>query len=173
VKDAPRWALSQPRALLHLEGAAVLLLATAAFFRLGHPWWLFLLLILAPDVSLLGLLAGPRVGALVYNAAHTMVGPLALLGGGWWLGGGQSAAVAVALVWLAQIDWLGTGCGIRIRSSEPILVGFSRGAHFGRDGPIYNSAQSTQSADNPFSCTFSLPTTTASTRRGWPPWPTP
>jgi hypothetical protein len=119
VKDAPRWALSQPRALLHLEGAAVLLLATAAFFRLGHPWWLFLLLILAPDVSLLGLLAGPRVGALVYNAAHTMVGPLALLGGGWWLGGGQSAAVAVALVWLAHIglDRL-AGYGLRYPDSE-------------------------------------------------------
>ena len=113
MKDAPRWALSQPRALLHLEGAALLLLATAAFFRLGHPWWLFLLLILAPDVSMLGLLAGPRVGALVYNAAHTMVGPLALLGGG------HSTAVAVALVWLAHIglDRL-AGYGLRYPDSE-------------------------------------------------------
>ena len=51
----------------------MLLLATAAFFRLGQPWWLFLLLLLAPDLSLLGLLAGPRAGALIYNAVHTTV----------------------------------------------------------------------------------------------------
>lgn len=111
--------MSQPRVLLHLEGAAVLLLATAAFFRLGHPWWVFLLLLLAPDVSLLGLLAGPRAGASIYNAVHTMVGPLALLGGGWWLAGGQSAAVAVALGWLAHVgmDRM-VGYGLRYLDSE-------------------------------------------------------
>ena len=101
--ERARRAMSLPRALLHLEGAAVLLLAAAAYFRLGHPWWLFLLLLLAPDLSLLGLMAGPRVGAVAYNAAHTTVGPLALLGIGWWVGGGQSVAVAVAFVWLAHI----------------------------------------------------------------------
>ena len=97
----------------------MLLLATAAVFRLGQPWWLFLLLLLAPDLSLLGLLAGPRAGALIYNAVHTMVGPLALLGGGWWLGGGQSAAVAVALVWLAHIglDRM-VGYGLRYPDSK-------------------------------------------------------
>ena len=95
--------MSLTRILLHLEGAAVLALATAAFFAFGHPWWLFLLLLLAPDLSLLGYLAGPRVGAAAYNAVHTMLGPLVLLGVGWWLGGGASMAVAVALVWLAHI----------------------------------------------------------------------
>ena len=95
--------MSLPRSLLHLEGAAVLALATAAFFAFGHPWWLFLLLLLAPDLSLLGYLAGPRVGAVAYNAVHTMLGPLALLGAGWWLGSGASTVVAVALVWLAHI----------------------------------------------------------------------
>ncbi len=97
----------------------MLLLATAAFFRLGHPWWLFLLLLLAPDLSLLGMLAGPRVGAGVYNAVHTMVGPLALLGVGWWLGGSESLAVSVALVWLAHIgmDRL-VGYGLRYPDSE-------------------------------------------------------
>ena len=97
--------MTLPRILLHLEGAAVLGLATAAFFAFSHPWWLFLLLLLAPDLSLLGYLAGPRAGAVAYDAVHVMLGPLALLGVGWWLGGGASmaVAVAVALVWLAHI----------------------------------------------------------------------
>jgi hypothetical protein len=42
-----------------------LLLATAAFFRLGHPWGLFLVLLLALGLNLLGLPAGPRVGAVI------------------------------------------------------------------------------------------------------------
>ena len=95
--------MTLPRILLHLEGAAVLALATAAFFAFSHPWWLFLLLLLAPDLSLLGYLAGPRVGAVAYNAVHTMIAPLVLLGVGWWLGDGASMVVAVALVWLAHI----------------------------------------------------------------------
>ena len=117
MKGAPRQGLSLPRALLHLEGAAVLLLATAAFFRLGYPWWWFLLLMIAPDLSLLALAAGPRVGALVYNAAHTMVGPLVVLGVGWWLG--APLAVAVGLGWLAHLgmDRM-VGYGLRYADSE-------------------------------------------------------
>jgi len=87
--------------LLHLEGAALLVAATVAYFALGQPWWLFLLVLFAPDLSLLGYLSGPRLGSVVYNAAHTMLGPLALLGIGVWAG--QGTAVAVALVWLAHI----------------------------------------------------------------------
>ena len=105
----------------------MLLLATAAFFRLGQTWWLFLLLPLAPDLSLLGLLAGPRAGALVYNAVHTMVGPLALLGGGWWLGGRQSAALAVALVWPGHI---GLKIPVHSRITDPfrqqVILGCNR-----------------------------------------------
>jgi hypothetical protein len=35
-------------------------------------------LILAPDLSMLGYLAGPRVGAIVYNAVHTLIAPAVL-----------------------------------------------------------------------------------------------
>jgi hypothetical protein len=50
---------------------------------------------------MLGYLAGPRVGAQVYNAAHTTVVPLALgLVGAL---AGLPVALAVALVWLAHI----------------------------------------------------------------------
>ncbi len=120
--ERPR--LSLPRALLHLEGAALLLLATGAYFRLGHPWWLFLLLLLAPDLSLLGYVAGLRAGAVAYNAVHTMIGPLLLLAAGWWLGAGT--AVAVALVWLAHIgmDRMG-GYGLKYADE-------AKSSHFGR-----------------------------------------
>jgi hypothetical protein len=93
--------LSLPRTLLHLEGAALFVAATAAYFHLGHPWWLYLLLLIAPDLSLLGMLAGPRVGAVVYNLVHTLVGPTIVLVVGWWVG--SAGGVAVGLVWLAHL----------------------------------------------------------------------
>jgi hypothetical protein len=50
---------------------------------------------------MLGYLAGPRVGALSYDLAHTYVGPVALAVIG--ILGGSDVAVQVALVWLAHI----------------------------------------------------------------------
>jgi hypothetical protein len=37
-------------------------------------WILFGVLFLAPDLSMLGYLISPRMGALAYNAAHTSIG---------------------------------------------------------------------------------------------------
>jgi hypothetical protein len=89
------------RALLRLEGAVVLGVALAAYAQFGAGWGVFALWLLAPDLSLLGYLAGPRVGAALYNAAHSYAGPVLLLAFGvlaalpWALAGG--------LIWLAHI----------------------------------------------------------------------
>jgi hypothetical protein len=92
-----------PRALLRLEGLFVFVLSIALYWRLGDSWWLFALLFLAPDLSFLAYLAGPRVGAVAYNAVHATIGPvlLALVG---FLTSYQPA-VAIAVIWLAH-------CGI-------------------------------------------------------------
>ena len=68
-----------PRLLLHLEGAALFVAATAAWFVQGGSLTRFLLLLPLPDLLMLGYLAGGRVGALAYNAGHTTVVPLTLL----------------------------------------------------------------------------------------------
>lgn len=90
------------RVLLRLEGLALFGLALGAYFWLGsEPWWLFVVLFLAPDLSFLGYLAGPRAGAIAYNVAHATVGPLALLAIGAVTG--SNLAVSLALIWLAHI----------------------------------------------------------------------
>lgn len=66
------------RGWLRLEGLAVLALATAVFAHGGHSWPLYAILFLVPDLSFLGYLAGPRVGAWAYNAAHSYVGPITI-----------------------------------------------------------------------------------------------
>jgi hypothetical protein len=68
-----------PRALLHLEGAALLALAVAAYAWSGASWWLFAALFWAPDVAFIAYRIGPRFGAIVYNALHTTLAPAALV----------------------------------------------------------------------------------------------
>lgn len=64
--------------LLRAEGLAVLILALVVYWQLGGNWWWFALLILAPDLSALGYLGGPRLGATLYNAVHNYALPLAV-----------------------------------------------------------------------------------------------
>lgn len=77
------------RTLINIEHLALLLACYAATLLLGHPWWLFLALLLLPDIGMLGYLAGPRAGAVAYNLFHH-----------------QGIAVALIIVsWYAAWDW--------------------------------------------------------------------
>ena len=89
------------RALLRLEGAVVLAAALAAYTQFGLGWGVFALWLLVPDLSLLGYLGGPRVGAALYNVAHSYIGPVALLVLG--VLAAMPWAVAGALIWLTHI----------------------------------------------------------------------
>ena len=89
------------RLLLRLEGLTLFAGAVLFYALTGASWLLFAALLLAPDLSFAGYLAGPRVGAACYNIVHTTIGPLALGAIGLILP--LPAAVAVALIWLAHI----------------------------------------------------------------------
>ena len=64
--------------LLRLEGLAAAAVTAALYAHTGASWWLFAALWLAPDLSMLGYLAGPCRGARIYNAFHTYVAPAVL-----------------------------------------------------------------------------------------------
>ncbi len=61
--------------LLRIEGATLLALSALLYGLNGGTWLLFVLLFLLPDVSMLGYLAGSRVGAVSYNLFHTYAAP--------------------------------------------------------------------------------------------------
>ena len=73
----------------------------ALYWLVGESWWLFALLILTPDASMLGYLLGPRAGAAAYNTFHSYPLPAVLAGFGLLMG--VPLAVAAALVWFAHI----------------------------------------------------------------------
>ena len=93
--------LTRPLALLRLEGLALLVAAVVMYALQGESWWLFALLLFAPDLGMLGYLGGKRVGAATYNIAHLTAVPLviALVG----ILAESRLPVSVALIWLAHI----------------------------------------------------------------------
>jgi hypothetical protein len=93
-----------------LEGLALLTLAVLVYAHTGWGWGRFFALLLAPDLSFLGWLGGPRAGAAVYNLVHTTVGPLVLVALGFLL----PWALPLGLVWLAHIG-LDRACGYGMR----------------------------------------------------------
>ena len=72
--------------LLRLEELFLGLLAFFLFRPLNIAWWWFALLFLAPDLGMLGYLAGPRVGAFTYNLVHHKALAVAAYVAGAWLG---------------------------------------------------------------------------------------
>jgi hypothetical protein len=91
------------RAVLRVEGAALAFAAIAAYAHLGGTSPLFAVLILAPDLSFLGYLAGARIGAAAYNAMHSTIGPILLGAFGALLG--QHLAILIALIWIAHVGF--------------------------------------------------------------------
>jgi hypothetical protein len=84
-----------------LEGAFFLALAIYGFSQSLWSWWWFALLLLVPDVSMVGYALNPRTGALTYNLGHTILFPGLILG--WYLLGGPLSALAIGSIWLAHI----------------------------------------------------------------------
>ncbi len=93
----------QPATLLRAEGAILLVAATTLYGREDGSWLLFALAFLLPDLSMIGYLGGPRIGASTYDVVHSTVLPvvLALVG----VATDGSILTATALIWLAHIGF--------------------------------------------------------------------
>jgi hypothetical protein len=118
--------MSSPDVILRAEQVAIFLAGVVAYLVLGGSWLLLLPLLLAIDLSMVGYLAGPRTGAITYNAGHNLVLALAALGISWWAGIGWLQLLAV--LWVAHIGMdRSLGYGLKLPSDF-------RDTHLGRIG---------------------------------------
>ncbi|WP_061960352.1 DUF4260 family protein [Demequina flava] len=83
-----------------LEGVAIAVVAIMAAVMLDGWWWPLALFLLF-DLSALGYVSNPRLGAALYNAGHSLIGPSlmgmwALAGWGFGVPGGRVAALITA-----------------------------------------------------------------------------
>lgn len=111
-----------------LEGLALALACLWLFALFHQSWRLFVVLILAPDLSILGYLAGPKVGAALYNAAHSWVVVVALFFFAFYPGGGDPLLLSLPFILGAHIGIdRALGFGLKHRT------GF-KDTHLGRIG---------------------------------------
>ena len=103
---------SWTRPWLRAEGVAAFAAGLAGFLFLGLPWWAFALLFIMPDVSMVGYLRGPRVGAILYNLVHDLATGVAVAGFGLAIGSVPLAAAGAILVAHSGMDRI-AGYGLK------------------------------------------------------------
>lgn len=115
-----------PVLLLRSEGGVLFALSLLLYAQSDASWPLYVVLLLAPDLAMVGYLGGTRAGAVAYNLVHTYLPPatLAVVGAI----AESRPAYAGALIWFGHIgmDRL-LGYGLKYPS------GFAH-THLGRIG---------------------------------------
>ena len=116
------------RTLLRLEGLTLFAGMTSVYGFWGGQWWFYAILFFSPDLSFVAYLAGPKIGAWVYNAMHSTVVPMAMLTVGF--GFAPPLVLSLALIWLAHIGFDRTlGYGLKYAAG----FGFTHLGRIGKD----------------------------------------
>jgi hypothetical protein len=112
--------------ILRVEALALFLAGVIGYLQLnGHPIWL-LPLLLAPDLSMVGYLRGPGLGAITYNLVHNLAIALGLLAVGWLTAIAPLALLGAILVAHVGMD-RALGYGLKLPTDF-------RDTHLGRIG---------------------------------------
>ncbi|MDU4930107.1 MAG: DUF4260 domain-containing protein [Staphylococcus epidermidis] len=103
------------RSVIKLENAFIFIITIAVYFKLEFSIWLFLLLLLVPDIFMLGYVINRKTGSYVYNIGHTCIIPIiiALL----YLYIDERLLLQISLIWLAHISMDRT-MGFRLKYSS-------------------------------------------------------
>lgn len=104
------------RTWLRLEGLAAFVAGVALFVAANGNVVGLVPLLLAPDISAVGYLAGPRAGAFTYNLAHTWAPGLAVVGLSAWLASPALQLAGSILIAHVGID-RAVGYGLKLPSS--------------------------------------------------------
>jgi hypothetical protein len=102
--------------ILRAEQVAMLVAGIVLYLASGGHPLLLVPALLAPDLSMVGYLAGPRLGAVTYNAVHNLVLAVALIGLGWWLAAGWVMLVGAVLLAHVGAD-RALGYGLKLPTS--------------------------------------------------------
>jgi hypothetical protein len=104
------------RHTLRMEGLAVLILALVANSKWGLSWGHFALFFFVPDLSLLGYVAGPRIGAAIYDSGHSYLGGIVCIALGVLLP--LPILMSAGIVWVAHVGFdRALGYGLKYSTS--------------------------------------------------------
>ena len=102
--------------LVRLENAIIFIAIVTIYFMFGFSVWTFLILLLVPDLFMLGYLVDRKIGSYIYNIGHSYIIPIliTLL----YLAIGADILLIISLIWLAHISMDRTfGYGLKYTDS--------------------------------------------------------
>jgi hypothetical protein len=95
--------IGAPKALLRFEGATLFVASIAFFAAQGQQWWLYPVLLLTPDIFMLGYLRNTKLGSITYNLGHSY--PIAALVTVLGFTFASPIAIAIGAIWFGHIGW--------------------------------------------------------------------
>ena len=101
---------------LRIEEFLMFLSSIYLFNLLDYEWWLFLALFLAPDLSMLGYIISPKIGAYAYNLFHHKGVALAIYLLGIYTGVNELQLVGLILFGHSSFDRI-MGYGLKYEDS--------------------------------------------------------
>ncbi|UEX89655.1 DUF4260 domain-containing protein [Staphylococcus ratti] len=88
--------------LIKLENACVFITAVSVYFIFDFSLWIFLLLLLVPDITMIGYAFNKEIGSKIYNLGHTYVLPIIVTL--FYLLSKEELLLQISLIWLAHIS---------------------------------------------------------------------
>lgn len=101
---------------LRIEEFVMFLLSIYLFSFLDYEWWWFLALFFAPDLSMIGYVVSPKVGAYAYNLFHHKGVAISIYFIGIYLGVSELQLVGLILFGHASFDRF-LGYGLKYKDS--------------------------------------------------------
>jgi hypothetical protein len=95
--------IGTPKIVLRLEGVVLFAASIAVFAFQGQPWWLYPVLLLVPDIFMLGYLRNTKVGSIFYNVGHSY--PVAALVTALGFVLTSPLTIAIGVIWFGHIGW--------------------------------------------------------------------
>lgn len=100
--------------LVKLEELAMVAGTAYMLYWLQVDWWWYLLLLVGPDISMVGYTVGNKVGGISYNLFHHKAIAVAVMIGGWILGNTTVLCIGLVLFGHSSLDrFLGYGLKLK------------------------------------------------------------
>jgi hypothetical protein len=90
--------------LIRWEEMAMFAFSILLFNELSIDWWWFLVLILAPDIGMIGYAFGGKTGAFSYNLFHHKGLAILIYSIGWWLSNDYILFAGIILFGHSSLD---------------------------------------------------------------------
>ena len=95
--------IGAPKVVLRIEGAVLFAASIAVFAFQGQPWWLYPVLLLVPDIFMLGYLRNTKLGSIFYNLGHAYPAAAVVTALGFVFS--SPLTIAIGVIWFGHIGW--------------------------------------------------------------------